>query len=74
MIRIRATAVREGAVLVVENGKAVKRAVEFVKCSDREVEVHKGLIGGEDLILDPPASLQDGASVKAIEFGAKESS
>jgi len=67
-IRVPATAVRDGAVFVVENGKACKRTVAVVKCSDdREVEVRKGLIGGEDLIVSPPESLQDGAKVTATD-------
>lgn len=67
-IRVPATAVRDGAVFVVENGKAVKRTVAVVKDAlGREVEVRKGLIGGEDLIVSPPESLQDGARVKVTE-------
>lgn len=64
-IRVPASAVRDGAVFVVENGKAVKRAVEVTKsAAGREVQVSKGLIGGEDLIVSPPESLQDGARVR----------
>ncbi len=64
-IRVPLTAIRDGAVFVVENGKAVKRAVAIMKTSGRDVEVRKGLIGGEDLIVSPPESLQDGARVRA---------
>ena len=35
--------------------------------SAREVEVRSGLIGGEDLIVSPPESLDDGAKVKQAE-------
>jgi HlyD family secretion protein len=68
-IRVPATCVRNGAVFVVENGKAVKRPVEIVNTSGggREVEVRKGLIGGEDLIVSPPESLEDGTRVKISE-------
>ena len=67
-IRVPATSVRDGAVFVVENGKAVKRPVAIVNISGgREVEIRKGLIGGEDLIVSPPESLQDGARVKTSE-------
>jgi HlyD family secretion protein len=67
-IRVPATSVRDGAVFVVENGKAVKRPVAIVNISGgREVEVRKGLIGGEDLIVSPPDSLQDGARVKSAD-------
>jgi HlyD family secretion protein len=64
-IRVPASAVRDGAVFVVEDGKAIKRTVSVLKTSGgREIEVSKGLIGGEDLIVSPPESLQDGARVR----------
>ncbi len=63
-IRVPATAIRDGAVFVVENSKAVRRTVAVARSIGQEVEVRQGLIGGEDLILSPPASLQDGARVK----------
>jgi HlyD family secretion protein len=66
-IRVPASAVRDGAVFVVENGKAIKRTVAVDKTAGRDVEVRKGLIGGEDLIVSPPESLQDGATVKVTE-------
>jgi HlyD family secretion protein len=67
-IRVPATAVRDGSVFVVENGKAVKRTVAVVRtASDRDVEVRRGLIGGEDLILSPPEELHDGEKVKVTE-------
>ena len=66
-IRVPATAVRDGAVFVVENGKALRRAVAVVKGNGRDVEVTQGLIGGEDLIVSPPQALQDGTKVKATE-------
>lgn len=66
VIRVPTTALRDGAVFVVENGKAVKRPVETIKtAAGREVEVKKGLIGGEDLIVSPPETLQDGMRVRA---------
>ena len=63
-VRIPASAVRDGAVYVVENGKAIKRPVTVVKGAGPDVEVRQGLIGGEDLVVNPPESLQDGARVK----------
>jgi HlyD family secretion protein len=65
-IRIPASAVRDNAVFVVENNKAVRRTVTVTKTSGKDVQVDKGLIGGEDLILSPPDTLQDGAPVKSI--------
>ena len=67
-IRVPATAVRDGAIFVVENGRAVKRPVTAVKVAgDRDLEVRKGLIGGEDLIVSPPDSLRDGEKVKSTD-------
>ena len=63
-IRVPATAVRDGAVFVVENGKAIRRSVVVMRTTGRDVEIRKGLIGGEDLIVSPPDSLQDGARVR----------
>jgi HlyD family secretion protein len=62
-IRVPASAVRDGAVFVVENGKAIRRTVAVIKNAGPEVEVRSGLIGGEDLILSPPQSLHDGERV-----------
>jgi len=45
------SAVRSGSVFVVSNGRAIKRPVS-------------ALIGGEDLIVNPPADLKDGDKVK----------
>lgn len=65
-IRVPATAVRDGAVFVVEDGKAVKRSVSCATGDGApDVQVLKGLIGGEELIVSPPQSLQDGAKVNA---------
>lgn len=64
-LRIPASAVRDGAVFVLEDGKAVKRPVTVGQTSAKgEIEIRKGLIGGEDLIVSPPADLKDGAAVK----------
>jgi HlyD family secretion protein len=65
IIRIPSTAVRDGAVFVVEDGRAVKRTVAFVKGgAGGDVEVREGLIGGEDLIVSPPDALQSGERVQ----------
>jgi HlyD family secretion protein len=64
-IRVPATAVRDGAVFVVENGKAVKRSVSTGATREGQIEIPRGLIGGEDLIVNPPDGLKDAAPVKA---------
>jgi HlyD family secretion protein len=49
-VEVPAGAVRDGAVLVVIDGKAVRRNAQ-------------ALIGGEDVIVNPPAGLKDGQRV-----------
>ncbi|HVT90582.1 MAG TPA: efflux RND transporter periplasmic adaptor subunit [Tepidisphaeraceae bacterium] len=70
-LTVPASAMRDGGVFVVEAGKAVKRGVTVAgqPNSNGEVEVRKGLIGGEDLIVAPPDTLKDGDAVK-IQKGA----
>ena len=64
-IRVPAKSVRNGAVFVVENDKAVQRTVTAGAADAKgDVEIKKGLIGGEDVIVDPPATLKDGDAVK----------
>jgi HlyD family secretion protein len=59
-LRIPASAVREGdTVLVVENGKATLRTLQLGQRSGDNVEVVRGLIGGEDLILNPDTLAAD---------------
>jgi HlyD family secretion protein len=69
LIRVPATAIREGGVFVVENGNAVRRPVVLSenRASGGEVEVLSGLIGGEDVIISPPISLQDGGAVRTLK-------
>jgi HlyD family secretion protein len=63
-IRIPAAAVLEGHVWIVENGHAEKRPVKTgLSSTNGDVEITSGLIGGEDLILNPPASLKEGDNV-----------
>jgi HlyD family secretion protein len=64
VLRIPSAAVRDSAVFVVEDGKAVKRSVT-AGGSDAtgNIEITRGLIGGEDLITNPPESLLDGEEV-----------
>ena len=64
VILVPASAVRDGAVFVYLDGKAVRRAVKPGTSSSQGVEIQSGLIGGEDLILDPPAGLKDGDKVR----------
>ncbi|MBZ5729201.1 MAG: efflux RND transporter periplasmic adaptor subunit [Acidobacteriia bacterium] len=62
-----AAAVREGAVFVLLDGKAVRRAVKTGPASGSQVRIEQGLIGGEDVITNPPAGLKDGDKVRQKE-------
>lgn len=69
-IYIPSSAVREGSVFVVSAGRAVKRKVKtgatmILPGGAPGVRVENGLIGGEDLIVGPPADLKEGERVKA---------
>jgi HlyD family secretion protein len=64
-IVVPTSAVRDGAVFVVSNGRAVRRAVKAGSTGPQGVRVEDGLIGGEDLIVSPPTELKDGDKVKA---------
>jgi HlyD family secretion protein len=57
-------AVRDGAVFVLLDGKAVRRTVKTGVASGASVRIEEGLIGGEDLIVNPPAGLKDGDKVR----------
>ena len=59
-----AAAVKDGVVFVVLDGRAVRRAVKTGAVSGQGVRVEQGLIGGEDLIVNPPAGLKDGDKVR----------
>ena len=63
-IVIPTSAVRDGAVFVVSNGRAVRRSVKAGSTGPQGVRIDEGLIGGEDLIVSPPADLKDGDRVK----------
>ncbi|MBV8808895.1 MAG: efflux RND transporter periplasmic adaptor subunit [Acidobacteriaceae bacterium] len=64
VVVVPASAVENGAVFVVVNGRAVKRPVTTSGKSDKGVLIESGLIGGEDLIVNPPAKLKDGDRVE----------
>lgn len=65
MVVIPQAALQNGSVFVVLNNRAHKRAVTTAGSSDRGVLIQSGLIGGEDLIVNPPANLKDGQRVEA---------
>ncbi len=64
LITIPAAAVRDGAVFIVVEGKALRRQVQVASTSQQGATISNGLIGGEDLIINPPADLKDGQKVR----------
>jgi HlyD family secretion protein len=64
-IRVPQSAIRDGTLFVVESGKASQRTVTTGETgANGDIEIRKGLIGGEDVILAPPDALKDGQPVK----------
>jgi RND family efflux transporter MFP subunit len=57
------------AVVVVENGRARTLPIEVGERAEDEVEVRKGLLGGETVLLAPAARIEDGARVR-VKKGA----
>jgi HlyD family secretion protein len=63
-IIVPSSAVRNGAVFVLNSGHAVRRQVKAGSTAAQGVHIEHGLIGGEDLIVNPPADLKNGDRVK----------
>ena len=57
-------AIRDNAVFVLLDGRAMQRPVKTGASSAGGVRIESGLIGGEDLIVNPPAGLKDGDRVR----------
>ncbi len=64
LIVVPSSAVKDNAVFVVAEGRAVRRSVKTGGVSEQGVRIESGLNGGEDVIINPPAELKDGARVK----------
>ncbi len=64
VVIVPSAAVHDGAVFVLYDGKAVRRAVKTGATSGSGVRIEDGLVGGEDLIVNPPATLKDGDRVR----------
>ncbi len=64
VVVIPASAVRDNAVFVMFDGKAVRRPVKTGSTNTKGVRIEEGLNGGEDLIVNPPAELKNGDRVR----------
>jgi HlyD family secretion protein len=62
-IVVPASAVKNDSVFVVLGGRAARRPVKIAATTSQGVRVKEGLIGGEDLIVNPPANLKEGDRV-----------
>jgi HlyD family secretion protein len=63
-IVIPPAAVKADTVFLVLNGKAVARPVKTGPTTSAGIQIEQGLIGGEDVIVSPPAGLKDGDRVR----------
>jgi HlyD family secretion protein len=64
ILYIPTSAVKDNAVFVVSEGKAIKRAVKTGANTTQGLRVDEGLIGGEEIVLNPPSDLKDGDKVR----------
>ena len=65
VVFIPASALKNDSVFLAFQGKAVKRTVKTGSITSQGIRVEDGLIGGEDLIVNPPAGLKEGDKVHA---------
>ena len=64
VVVVPSATVRDGSVFVVAGGKAIRKNVKVDGTTSQGVQVSEGLIGGEDLVANPPADLKDGQKVQ----------
>jgi HlyD family secretion protein len=64
VVLVPPAAIKDGAVFVVLDGKALRRPVKTGAVSPQGVRIEQGLIGGEDVIVNPPAGLKNGDKVR----------
>jgi HlyD family secretion protein len=65
LIVVPASAVKDNGVFVVLGNRAVRRPVKTGPTTGRGIEIDQGLIGGEDLIVNPPPGIKNGDRVLA---------
>lgn len=60
VVFVPSAAVRNDRVYILVGGKVVERSVKISGNTPQGLRVEDGLIGGEDLVLNPPADLKNG--------------
>ncbi|MFN8005950.1 MAG: efflux RND transporter periplasmic adaptor subunit [Terriglobia bacterium] len=67
-IVIPSSAIRDASgkksIFIVLDGKVIERKVKVGNPTSKGIEVADGLIGGEEIVLNPPATLKDGDRVQ----------
>ncbi len=64
VVYVPPSAVRDNAVFLYVDGRAVRRTVKTGGITAQGMRIEEGLYGGEELIVAPPADLQDGDRVR----------
>jgi hypothetical protein len=72
-VLVPANAVRQGSdgarVWVIEDDKASSRTVDVGPARGDQVEIRRGLAGGEQVVLDAPSGIKDGVRVRIKSSG-----
>ena len=63
VIMVPTSAVKDSAVFVALNARAVRRPIKAGPAVNQATRIDGGLVGGEDLIVNPPADLKDGDKI-----------
>ena len=64
VVIVPASAVREGAVFVLHQGRVLRRNVKTGGTTPQGVRIEDGLVSGEQIVVNPPAGLKDGDRVR----------
>ncbi len=65
VVTVPAAAIRDNGIFLVLGGKVVRKTVKVGGTTAQGVQITDGLIGGEDIVANPPADLKDGQRVRA---------
>lgn len=65
IVTVPASAIRDNGIFLVLGGKVIRKTVKVGGTTAQGVQITEGLIGGEDIVVNPPADLKDGQRVRA---------